>query len=236
MKLVCRVLLLSAFVILLAYSLAVASQWNKKPYTEWSEKEAIKVLNDSPWGQTQNLTDTSQMTGQARVDSGQSRIADVFNVNLRIRFLSAKPVRQAISQLMEMRNKETISAELAAKLKAFAAGDFPDYVVITVTIESDKASSLLQQTQAAFYKLTTSDLKNNTYLLAGGQRVFIQEYQPPGKDGLGARYIFPRLVDGKAFITPETGDVLFRSEPAGFTKLNMRYKVKDMMFNGKLEY
>lgn len=225
-----------AFAIVLAYALPLSAQWNKKPYTEWSEKDALKVLNDSPWGQTQNLTDTSQMTGQARVDSGQSRISDVFNVNLRIRLLSAKPVRQAISHLMEMKNRENVSAELAARLKAFAAADFPDYIVITVTSESDRASALLQQTQAAFYKLTTSDLKNNTYLLAGGQRIFLQEYQPPGKDGLGARYIFPRLVDGKAFITPETGDILFRSEPTGFTKLNMRYKVKDMMFDGKLEY
>lgn len=225
-----------AFAIMLAFPFDLSAQWNKKPYTEWSEKEAMKVLNDSPWGQTQNLTDTSQMTGQARVDSSQSRIADVFNINLRIRLLSAKPVRQAISHLMEIKNRESISAELAARLKAFAAADFPDYIVITVTSESDKASALLQQTQAAFYKLTTGDLKNNTYLLAGGQRVFIHEYQPPNKDGLGARYIFPRLVDGKPFVTSEISDVLFRSEPAGFTKLNMRYKVKDMMFDGKLEY
>ena len=235
MKPVCRVFV-SSFALMLAYPLCLSAQWNKKPYTEWSEKEATKVLNDSPWGQTQALTDTTQMTGQARADSSQSRVADVFNVNIRIRFLSAKPVRQAISHLMEMKNRETISAQLAAQLKAFAAADFPDYIVITVLSESDKASGLLQQTQASFYKLTTNELKNNTYLLAGGQRVFVKEYQPPGKDGLGARYIFPRLVDGKPFITPETGDILFHSELSGSTVLNMRYKVKEMMFDGKLEY
>jgi hypothetical protein len=108
--------------------------------------------------------------------------------------------------------------------------------IFTVSTESEKASSLLQQTQAAFYKLTTSEMTNNTYLLASGQRVFIKEYQPPGKDGLGARYIFPRLLGGKPFITPETTDILFHSEPNGTTVLNMRYKVKDMQFDGKLEY
>lgn len=235
MKPVCRVFVIS-FALLLLYPLAVSAQWSKKPYTEWSEKESIKLLNDSPWGQTQSLTDTSQMTGQARVDSNRSRIAEVFNVNIRIRFLSAKPVRQALSHLMEMKNRETIPADLAARLKAFAAADFPDYIVITVTSESDKASALQQQTQTAFYKLTTSELKNNTYLLADGQRVFIKEYQPPGKDGFGARYIFPRLVDGKPFITPETGNILFRSEPSGSVVLSMRYKVKEMMYDGKLEY
>jgi len=175
------------------------------------------------------------MTGQARAASGQSRVAEVFNVNLRIRFLSAKPIRQAISHLMEMKNRDKMSTQMAAQLKAFAAADFPDYIVVTVTSESDKASGLLQETQAAFYKFTTNELKNNTYLQAGDQRVFIKEYQPPGKDGLGARYIFPRLVDGKPFVTPDTVDVLFNSEPAGAAVLKMRYKVKDMMLDGKLE-
>lgn len=231
-----RRVFVSWFALTLVCPFSLSAQWNKKPYAEWSEKETTKVLNDSPWGQTQAVTDTTQMTGQARANSSQSRIADVFNVNIRIRFLSAKPVRQAISHLMEMKNRERISPQLAAQLKAFAAADFPDYIVITATAEADKASGLLQQTQAAFYKLTTNELKNNTYLLAGGQRLFIKEYQPPGKDGLGARYIFPRLVDGKPFITPETSDVLFHSEPGGSPALNMRYKVKEMMFDGKLEY
>lgn len=232
----CRALVIGSFAIVLTCPPTLNAQWNKKPYTEWSEKEATKLLNDSPWGQTQTLTDTSQMTGQARADSGQSRVQDVFRVNLRIRFLSAKPVRQAISHLMELTNREKISPQLVERLKAFAAADFPDYVVVTVTIDSDKASRLMQQTQASFYKLTTGELKNNTYLLAGGQRVFIKEYQPPGNDGLGARYIFPRLVDGKPFITPEANDVLFNSEPTESVSLKMRYKVKEMMYEGKLEY
>lgn len=231
-----RLVIISLLVLLLAHPLS--AQWNKKPYTEWTEKEATKLLNDSPWAQTQTLTDTSQMTGQGRVtDPGQSRIAEVYSVNYRIRFLSAKPVRQAISHLMEMKNREKISAELAARLTAFASADFPDYVVITVLAESDKASRLLQQSQQAFYKLNTNQLVNNTYLLAGGgQRVFVKEYQPPGSDGLGARYIFPRIVNSKAIITPESGEVLFHSEPLGSTVLNTRYKVKEMMFDGKLEY
>jgi len=137
---------------------------------------------------------------------------------------------------MELKNGSKISEQFATRLKEFATADFPDYIVVTVTTESDKASGLLQQTQAAFYKLTTNEMVNNTYLLAGGQRIFVKEYQQPGKDGLGARYIFPRLVAGKPFITPETADVLFHSEPTGTTVLNMRYKIKDMMFDGKLEY
>jgi len=236
MKTPLPIVMASALLLIFGASLAGSAQWNKKPYTEWSEKESMKVLNDSPWAQTQTITDTSQMTGQGRADSSQSRISEVFSVNLRIRFLSAKPVRQAISHVMEMNNREKISPELANRLKAFAAADFPDYIVITVVADSDKSSRLLQQTRQEFYKLTTAELKNNTFLLASGQRVFIKEYQPPGSDGLGARYIFPRIVDGKAFINADSGEILFHSEPVGFATLNTRYKVKDMMFEGKLEY
>src|SRR5205809_7517695 len=41
----------------------------QKPWTEWSKKEAGKTLNESPWGQTQTETDTSQMTYSPTVTS-----------------------------------------------------------------------------------------------------------------------------------------------------------------------
>ena len=44
------------------------------------------------------------------------------------------------------------------------------------------------------------------------------------------------MPDGKPFITPEVGEVLFYLEPLGAVVLNMRYKVKEMMYDGKLEY
>src|SRR4030095_14031353 len=93
----------SSLALIAISSLGLSAQWNQQTYTEWCEKKATKVLNDSPWGQTQALTDTSQMTGQARASSSQSRVAELFNLNLRTRFLSAKPIRQAISHLMEMK-------------------------------------------------------------------------------------------------------------------------------------
>jgi hypothetical protein len=255
---------------MLAYPPTLLAQWDKRPYTEWSEKEAMKLLNDSPWAQTQAFTDTSRQTSTTRSGAGSTTaIADVINVNFRIRFLSAKPTRQAVVRAMELQQKGNISEQLAAKLKDFAAADFPDYIVVTVSADSDKPSNLLQQATAILYKLSTGELRNAAYLvIRDGKRLFLKEYQPPGKDGLGARFIFPRLVDGQPFITAATsGDVLFHAELSGgsglnstipnsdganrdtsvnpgrvasslgigFT-LNTRYKVKDMMFSGKLEY
>jgi len=241
----------------LACSLVAQAQWEKKPYAEWSEKEAQKLLNDSPWGQTQVISDTSQMFGNERLGSGTSRVANVFHVNFRIRFLSAKPVRQAISRVMELKQKGAVDERLASQLRAFAAADFPDYVIITVLCDSDQPNMRLQEATALLNSRTAADLKNNTFLeLKDGRRLFLQEYQPPRNDGLGARFIFPRLIDGKPYITAESGDIHFvselspggggsRSQASGAAggspgplnyRLDCRFKVAAMNFQGKLEY
>ena len=241
--------------------LIARAQWEKKPYTEWSEKEAQKLLNDSPWSQTQVFSDTSQMFGNDRLSSGASRVANVFHVNFRIRFLSAKPVRQAISRSMELKQKGALNEQLGAQLRAFAAADFPDYVVITVLCDSDQPNMRLQEATALLNNRTTADLKNNTFLeLKDGRRVFLQEYQPPRNDGLGARFVFPRLVDGKPLITAQSSEIHFvsdlsqgsspaggvsRSQASGATGgssgsmnylLDRRFKVAAMNYQGKLEY
>ncbi len=251
----------AALALCLVCYLSVQAQWEKKQYTEWSEKEAQKLLNDSPWSQTQVFSDTSQMFGSGRLDSGTSRVANVFHVNFRIRFLSAKPVRQAISRVMELKQKGDTNPQLAAQLNAFAAADFPDYIVITVLCDSDQPNVHLQEATALLNNRTTADLKNNTFLESkDGRRIFVQEYQAPRNDGLGARFIFPRVVDGKPFITAESGEIHFvsdlsqgsspassvsRSQAGGATGsssrsmsylLDRRFKVATMNFQGKLEY
>lgn len=232
------------FVLCLSGLLLAQSQWEKKPFTEWSDKDAQKLLSDSPWSQTQVFSDTSQMTGTARQDSSSSRIANVFHVNFHIRFLSAKPVRQAISRSMELKQKGAMPEQLASQLKAFAAADFPDFIIVTALCDSDQANIHLQEANARLNNRTTADLRNIAYLeLKNGQRLFLHEYQPPRNDGLGARFVFSRLVDGKPFITPEGGEVRFVADLSqGGTptkmayRLDRRFKISDMNFQGKLEY
>jgi hypothetical protein len=250
MKILNRAWILGALSLLTISADTMSAQWNKKPYTEWSEKEALKLLNESPWGQTQTFTDTTKNFSTAR---GTTAVADIVSVNFRVRFLSAKPVRQAISRYMELQQKGRLPDQLAAQLKAFAAADFPDYIIVTVLCDSDRASNMLQQAIGLLHKLKTSELKNNTYLVGkDGQRVFLQEYQAPRNDGLGARFVFPRTANGKSFITPESGEILFHAELGGGNRLNStiansdianngftlstRHKAKEMMFDGKLEY
>ena len=130
-----------------------------------------------------------------------------------------------------------LSEEFAAQLKTFAGGEFVEIIVITVTCDSSEPGANVQQAMSLLHSRGTADLKNNTFLeTKGGKRIFLKEFQPPRQDGLGARFIFPRLVDGNPFITPESEEIHFVAELDGTYRLDRRYKVKEMMYDGKLEY
>ena len=126
--------------------------------------------------------------------------------------------------------------ELAQSLQAFVERDFSSYVVIAVSVDSQDRRILgpvLQEINGA----TTGTLKNTTYLeRQDGKRVFLMQYKAPIADGLGAKFIFPRLVDGEPFLGSNSGTVRFFAQFSDAFKLNMRYKVSDMIYDQKLEY
>jgi hypothetical protein len=49
-------------------------------------------------------------------------------------------------------------------------------------------------------------------------------YDAPIADGLGAKFIFPRMVDGEPFLKSNSGTVRFYAEFSNSFKLNMQTK------------
>jgi hypothetical protein len=235
-----RIRLFTGAVCFFLFFPTASAQWNKKPYTEWSPKEAQKVLNDSPWGQTQAFADMSNKfnTGPGRTaTSSQTEEASTDYLNFRIRFLSAKPIRQALYRAMEAQSKNELDPQTAARFKGFVDSQFAEHIVVSVMADSRDHKGQLPRAQSLLRSRTTGELKNNAYLVTkSGQRVFLMEYYPLGADGLGAKFVFPRLVDGKPFITEETGEVMFYAELSSQYTLRMRFKTKEMIYEGKLEY
>ncbi len=240
-----------AVIVSLVFTLGVVAGAQKKlkPWTEWNEKDAQKVLNDSAWGQTQTETSTSELfyspanrgagdvgqnapgQGGGAIGEGQGALNQATSINYRIRFLSAKPIRQAFARIIGGKQPE-----LKEQLNQFVERDFSEWIVVSVVFES-RDQRFTGPAMQAFNSAITSTLKNNTYLeLKGGKRLFLEDYKAPANDGLGAKFIFKRAVDGQPFIRPESGEVRFYSEVARNIKLNMRFKVADMMYEGKLEY
>lgn len=221
---------------------ALAAQKETKPWTDWSKKDAEKVLNDSPWGQTQTQTDTSEMfftptepgARNARRDA-EGTTNQAIDIKYRIRFLSARPIRQAFARMILL-GAQSPNKAMEDQMRSFAEAPSNEKIIVSVTYES-KDGRISGRAFQAFSVATSELLKNKTYLQRkDGQRLFLEAYQPPGKEGWGALFAFPRVVNGKPFITPETGEVRFVASLGQGVELNMRFDVGKMLYGSALEY
>lgn len=229
--------------ILLGLALALSVMAKDKPWTQWTEKDAKKILNDSGWGQTQTSVAGAEATWSPTSRQMDGTIDQTTGVNYRIRFLSAKPIRLAFLRLVQLDPKAT--PEQSEQVHRLVDATYDKVVVIAVSYDQDdlpKDNTIAMTTYQSFFAAITSTLKNNTYLDLKGQRVFLQEYKPPNGDGLGALFIFPRIVNDKPILDTNSGDVRFY---AAFPKmggndqqirLNMRFRVADLRYDGILEY
>ena len=244
---------------LLALILTVAVSAQK--HVTWMElprKDAEKILNESPWAHTQVDTDVSEMfysptrPGSAlpprttattsgnqqsinnnRADRGA--VNQAVSIKYRICFLSARPVREAFAKMVLSSQRQNNDL-LVSQLQSFVDRDFSPYIVIAVSVEANDArfSGPIMQ---AINSANTGTLKNSAYLeRQDGRRLFLISYLPPIQDGLGAKFIFPRTENGQFFLNRQSESVRFVAEFNDSFKLNMRFKVSDMMFDDKLEY
>ena len=244
--------------LLLVASICVSQE---KAWAEWTRAEAEKILNHSAWGQTQTETDTSEMvytpTTQGGAITGSNRSENVrgltdrqavnnnrvtqgatnqpISINYHVRLLSARPVRQAFMRFMET-TQTNLDQETRKGLRMFAERDFSDYIVVAVTCDSTDGRFSGPALQA-FSAATIGTLKNKTYLeRKDGKRLFLMEYRSPINDGLGAKFIFPRLVDEVNFVSAESGTVRFFSEVTSQIRLNVTFRLSEMKYDGQLEY
>ena len=245
--------------ILLLFAMVVMALPQKKyNWMELPKKEAQRLLANSPWSQTQVDTDVSEMfyspTRQGAPSAGRSNaptytdqqsvnnnradrgaMNQAVNVSYRISFLSARPIRQAFAKMI-LSSQDGPKEELAQSLQAFVERDFSSYVVIALSVDASDRR-LLGPVMQEINSATTATLKNAAYLeRQDGKRVFLIRYEAPIADGLGAKFIFPRMVDGEPFLNSKSGTVRFYAEFPNSFKLNMQYKVTDMIYDQKLEY
>ncbi len=224
------------------FAVSVSAQ-TSKPWAEWSKKDVEKMLNSSAWGQTQTEgdsapVDTTVITSttapiQRKGESGESKASKA--INYRARFITAKPIREALARMVLL-SQPNPNKELAGQLQGFVDRDFGNYLVIGVSVDSQdsRAVDLWQKT---FSNLTADRLKERVYLeRKDGKRLLLQDYQPPVADGMGGKFIFERTIDGQPFLTTESDSVRFVLELSDKLKLNMKFKVSNMVYDGKLEY
>jgi hypothetical protein len=241
----------ACFVVVLLVS-AVSAQ-KQKPWTEWTRKDIEKTLNDSAWGQTQtegsgSSSSQSQSSDSAITqvaaprsadrqisrtgESGESKPSTV--VKYHVRFLSAKPVRAAFARMVLLTKTEP-DANLTAQLQGFIDREMNDYIVVSVGVEVEN-QKMAGPLMNAFTAATTEALQKNVYLeRKDGKKLYLMEYRAPIEDGMGAKFIFPRKLEGQPFLS-ESDVVRFVAQFNEKMKLSTRYKLSDMLYDGKLEY
>lgn len=246
---------------LILFAASVSAQ-KDKPWTEWTEKDATKMLTDSAWSQTQKeltdaapssgtsgsavttaaenrnganavMTDAAKNASESGQNIGQKNVS--LTMNYYVSFLTAKPVREAFVRIIELKTPNTPPDKVAER-RTFVDRDFGDYVVVTLRMEgSDKRK--LEPAKQLLSGADAKALKDTAYLeRKDGKRLTLMDYRAPTPESFGAaRFIFPRNLDGKPFIESTSGEVRVYIE-LGKTKVIRRFKVADMMYDGKLEY
>lgn len=241
----------ACFVLIMLVATGVAQK--AKPWTEWTRKDVDKTLTDSAWGQTQSegsaassgqqqssaitstgaaKSESTNISAANRVESGQTKPSTL--VKYHVSFLSAKPVRAAFARKVMLAQAQP-SEELAGQLQTFVDRSFNDYIVVTVGIQVDD-EKMAGPLVRAFNTATTEALQNNVYLeRKDGKKLFLMEYRAPSGDGMGAKFVFQRVVDGQPFLA-ENDNVKFSAQFNERMKLNTKYKLSEMLYDGKLEY
>src|SRR5262245_24326736 len=158
---------LASLIFLLVIAAIAIGQNQSLPWTEWSKKDAEKVLTDSPWAHTQVDTNITEMFYQptspnSRAPNSNQRAAEgavnqEVKVTYHIRFFTARPVRQALARLYQIEQKP--DADVDTRLRSFAEFESKDSIILTVVFESTDGRFYGKAMQA-FNSAVTATLKN----------------------------------------------------------------------------
>ncbi|MFH1572599.1 MAG: hypothetical protein ABIG68_01370 [Acidobacteriota bacterium] len=243
-----------AAILLLAGIVMAAEWWEKKPYTQWSDKEVKRMLDNSPWGKIHTVTIVNPtVTGQRSFESIGTGDLEREKRNLfHMRFLTSKPIRMALARQAMLASEGQMDM---AGVQRFVESTDDQSLIIAMTVSSvPEGASSARGYWTALMKLSTPNLTSNTFLATKtGKRVYLTRYEPPGQDGMGAKFYFPRTMeDGTPFVGIEDREIRFETqisliETGNFSgtpgadenvrdeRIWMQFDLRKMTFDGKLE-
>ena len=260
--------------------------WEKKKFTEWSDKEVTKMLTKSPWARKMDVPIGSLLDSGGRFPSGGSGRGGGFGggpggspqsggpgggqggggggfgrpsssgghrqrVPLTIRWYSALPIKQAIVKTRFGSEVDT-SRQAAELLKEEEA----NYIVgvsgvpIFMLVRSDGLSDSDSEEQPPIrerLKEIFDQAKSESFLKIKGREPIAAEavhvqggLEQNAVDAEALRsaadiyFMFPRQGEGGELITLKDKKVEFVTQ-IGSLKAKRKFKLKDMVYRGKLD-
>lgn len=233
---------LIALIPMLAICLWAADFWKEKPYTEWSQKEIEKMVTDSPWGDR-----FSVKTGQkGRIDPGASAgptsrvrgavgkgdpvVVGELTVPVVLSWYSALPIKQAVV-LLQLGSE----AESSPQAQAFLNREEEFYILRVTGLPGSARRTIADEGVEKILAESTLKTKRKDR-----EPLHPMQLQDPAaasaRKGKGAApvdlyFLFSRE---ETFDIDQDKELEFQTK-IGPISVKRSFKLKDMVFEGKLE-
>ncbi|HXE75400.1 MAG TPA: hypothetical protein VNN18_07180 [Candidatus Xenobia bacterium] len=213
-----------ALLVLLCVGLLWAAEpWKDKPYTEWTQKEVERVVQDSPWARLIEVLGTSG-PGEGAIArsevSGTKPMSDTAGPQVQARYLvqwaSALTMRQA-----QVRSAQLAGREDPENSKAMLAAAPPSYILSVLGSNMTGFEEIKEEgTKAAAYL----ELKSSKMRVTPDQ---VQFFRPGGR--LAQVFIFfPREAEGKPVIPATENKVEFHCR-VGKNEIEATFDLRKMV-------
>ena len=226
----------AAFTIIALLSCMLAAESPLQgPFTGWSLPEAVKILNESPWARQETFT---KVVGG--VGSGIRGEKEIYNTFF-VRLLSSPAIRQAYARVtqiqlgydqMDQDQQKAIDSQIARGLNL----DVRQWIVVSVSFRSNDAGQESQVEQ--FFQSRTSDtLRTSAYLsTARFPQVALAAYYPPREQTVGAKFVFPRYLDGVPVVSAGDDELAFEllGVPGADPLLRATFSISKMVVDDEL--
>ncbi len=196
--------------LLFAWPAATQEFWEKKDYTQWTEKECRQLLQDSPW--TRQFTISTSYVqalrrGPAAALGRETNPQITYTAQLR----SALPLRRALVRLQQFAKKyETLEPvdkqAFDNQADKYLETKFPDTIVVLIEYSSN-VQPYVSDLDLNWKQYTEAQARNEIFLLApSGERLKLSRFilQPQGG---GFHLVFPRLINGEPLTARGKGEL-----------------------------
>lgn len=225
----------AGLLVLFAFCLMAADFW-KKPYTEWSDKDIAKMMTDSPWAKSTSV----EMKfpgggfgpppgggggfgggggGRGGGPAGDQSAPPPPSIEIVARCESALPMRQAL-----VRKKFGAKAEESADAQKVLAEEPKSYEIVL----SGPMGMFLRGGPDQL-KQTLTDVTSLASARTGAIKPTDIEISPPGRT-MDVLFVFPHSMP----FTVDDKEVEFATK-LGTSSVKYKFRLKDMVLNGKLE-
>jgi hypothetical protein len=222
--------------ILLALMAGTPPSWiTQEHFSKWPLNRAVQILNVSPWAKHE--TYTRVISGVGSGISGEKEIYNTYYV----RFLSARPIREAYARIQQIQHGyDKMSSE---RRRQFEEAQSPNldlnvsrWIVVSVSFRSNDPNEE-SSVRRFFQSETVETLKTKAFLSTTScPQVELSAYFPQREESVGAKFVFPREVNGAPVLTKESPSITLEllDVPGTNARLRATFEVKPMIIGDQL--